>query len=1049
MRPIKLIMCAFGPYAGLAPEIEFDKFKEKGLFLITGETGAGKTMIFDAICFALYGTTSGEYRDTKNLRSEYADSKVKCYVEFHFSHQGKAYYVRRYAPNEKLGKKEDFEVALYENGIPIAIRVQEVDDAIKRLLHIDAKQFNQIAMIAQGEFRKLLNANANTRTEILRTIFGTDGYAAVASKMKDRVDDSTKKRYKIADSIIQYFGDVLADENDELNEKLQELQDNAKNTSSVWNLDDIIDVTSKIIESDHYRLTELQAKLLTEQKCLNENSKALSVATTNNEFINRLAKLQQEKAALDEKKPDIERITKLLVMQKNATRNINPVYVAWNSKCKDYAENEHKIADFKGKLDAANVAVKNASDEADAAEKKRVEAEDLLKKVQKITEEQPKYQQRDQAKQNAVQLAKEILEIEMQEKALTKEEDALKQQIVELKNTIATLKGRPAELEVAKGEKTKLDELLRKITEIINNKIPVVVARKKELAIEQNRFIVARDNYELANATRINAERIIENCRAGILAEHLLDGQKCPVCGSIHHPELAELPTESVSEEEFNKIKADEEEKLSIKNDVFTKVEQNKATLEQIEDHLKNDILDCLNETSDKEIDTLITLISAAQADTQEQLLKKQDIINHLEKDCVVLAEAEKKLEQDQERELTQINIKKQKLSENKQEKEIIRIEAEQQLKVLAELSYCDWATASEQRDIINNKAKQIMDAIGKANAKKQEAQSDVTRISSALNTLSDSLEIIKVAMDKCRSDFDACLVSQKMNSMEEFLSYLCTEEQIAAVDKEINEYDKTVDVNAKQLVQAEKDAEGISYINLDELQQKYEDNKKTVELIRENINGIEFRIKSNEGKLKNIVAQRSVYEDVMKEYNNCTRLYKLVAGQISGGKISLEQYVQMAGFDRIIKAANRRLYPMSDGQFELYRQEDMVVDKRKNNTLALVVQDNHTGRRRPVGDISGGESFKASLSLALGLSDTVSSSMGGIQMDALFIDEGFGTLDKKSIENAMEILNNLSGAHKLVGIISHREELVENIPQQINVKRTEKGSTFEITTGV
>ena len=163
--------------------------------------------------------------------------------------------------------------------------------------------------------------------------------------------------------------------------------------------------------------------------------------------------------------------------------------------------------------------------------------------------------------------------------------------------------------------------------------------------------------------------------------------------------------------------------------------------------------------------------------------------------------------------------------------------------------------------------------------------------------------------------------------------------------------------------------------------------------------------------------------------------------------KITFEQYIQAAGFDNIIAAANRRLLPMSEGQYELYRKEDSN-DKKSKTILNLEVQDNFTGHRRPVGNLSGGESFKASLSLALGLSDTVSSNLGGVQMDALFVDEGFGTLDRKSIENAMDILINLSGTDKLVGIISHREELMENIPQQIRVTKTKNGSRIEIDSG-
>ncbi|MBQ1378171.1 MAG: hypothetical protein IIY77_09385 [Lachnospiraceae bacterium] len=172
-----------------------------------------------------------------------------------------------------------------------------------------------------------------------------------------------------------------------------------------------------------------------------------------------------------------------------------------------------------------------------------------------------------------------------------------------------------------------------------------------------------------------------------------------------------------------------------------------------------------------------------------------------------------------------------------------------------------------------------------------------------------------------------------------------------------------------------------------------------------------------------------------------------MVKGKTKTGRITLEQFVQAAGFDGIIRAANRRLLPMSDNQFEMYRQEDSL-SRRSNTFLDLEVLDNYTGRRRPVGNLSGGESFKASLSLALGLSDTVSMNNGGVQMDALFVDEGFGTLDRKSIENAMDILNGLSSANKLVGVISHREELMENIPQQILVKKEKDGSHITVDLG-
>ena len=272
-------------------------------------------------------------------------------------------------------------------------------------------------------------------------------------------------------------------------------------------------------------------------------------------------------------------------------------------------------------------------------------------------------------------------------------------------------------------------------------------------------------------------------------------------------------------------------------------------------------------------------------------------------------------------------------------------------------------------------------------------------------------------------------------------------EKEITASEKTISDYQQKIETNKARLSEAKKEAEGKVRINVKELEKTVDEQNKLVESSRKTVTEVRYRLQINEEKKANIVGQQVKYDKACHQNTIHTRLYNLVKGQTGNGKITLEQYIQASGFDGIIAAANRRLKPMSDGQYELFRQEDSL-GKRSNTFLNLEVLDNYTGHRRPVGNLSGGESFKASLSLALGLSDTVSSNLGGIQMDALFVDEGFGTLDRKSIENAMDILVNLSGANKLVGIISHREELMENIPQQIRVTKTKNGSRIEIETG-
>ena len=386
--------------------------------------------------------------------------------------------------------------------------------------------------------------------------------------------------------------------------------------------------------------------------------------------------------------------------------------------------------------------------------------------------------------------------------------------------------------------------------------------------------------------------------------------------------------------------------------------------------------------------------------------------------------------------------------AEKKQNTETEKAKKETLLKTLAELSFENWKTAKSELDKAKARKKRIQDQIEKADKASKEADETLASEKSALETLKNSLTKEKKEADERKQQLEAEVKKNKFESVNDMLGFVLSENLITKVDEEISNYKQEVTTNKKQLVDAEKDAKDLKVIDIDQLKEKCASQKTEVEKKRETSNSIKNRLEGNEDKLEKITAQKSELEKSRKENDICTRLYNLVKGTTGNGKITLEQYIQAAGFDGIIAAANRRLLPMSDGQYKLYRQEDSL-GKKSNTFLDLEVLDNLTGHRRPVGNLSGGESFKASLSLALGLSDTVSKNLGGVQMDALFIDEGFGTLDRKSIESAMDILINLSGKNKLVGIISHREELMENIPQQICVKKTRDGSKLTIKTAL
>lgn len=1049
-----MIMSAFGPYAKEMPEINFEQFENRGLFLISGDTGAGKTMIFDAITYALYGVTSGRYRDNKNLRSEYAEDSVPSFVDFYFSHQGKDYHVKRCPSYERKKQRGTGTIVVSESAefaelgtTPIS-GVTQVNNAIKELLHIDDKQFKQIAMIAQGEFRELLNAKTEERTGILRTIFRTSGYKNIEDKLKQRMDKSADSKRQLENSIIQYFTEVKFTQEGELAEELMELQRKAKEVGSTWNLEELLEILQKVIAADEESLESIKAELTRAEAELQNYNDELAKAQLNNDALKRLQELQEKVQHLNEKRQEMEDCESVLKRQQMASREVYPKYVAWEGKSAEIKKTKENITSKKNECELAVEKAEKAAATLESAEQEKGKAEEYQKQCDRIKEAEPKYQQRENLRVEAHQLeaAKEEISIALEECKATETE--LNNRIEKLKLSVSQLNDKPAELERARSECDKLSELKASIEKVLSVQLEECEKKQTELSERQEDFIKIRARYDEAVDNRIKAERTLENSRAGILARDLEEGRPCPVCGSTHHPKLAELTDASVSEEEFKKLQEIEVELTEKKNNANTLAEKAKSALEVLKDTLRTTILDILENpilsvpTSGKSLEDLVMLLRDSSGVVGEKLSENTREIIALEKDCQQLTGDDEALKYAQEQETNLLAKRKEELSEKKQANETKIAENRTLLKSLEQLEFSDWSQAKLAYDEAIKKAEEILEAIAAATENKKQLDLAVNSLKTEINTHSETLkgqlEDEKALMVELEKVIAAC----NFASVEEMLKLVATESELAEIEEQINVYKQDVATNEALLKKALEDAEGREYVDIDSLKQICEAKKQSVDNIRKSSNATENRIAINREKKEKIADQKDEYSLRDKENRISSRLYSMVKGTTGNGKITLEQYIQAAGFDGIIAAANKRLLPMSGGQYELFRQENSL-GKKSNTFLDLEVLDRETGHRRAVGDLSGGESFKASLSLALGLSDTVSMNLGGIQMDALFIDEGFGTLDKSSIDNAIDTLKELSNSNKLVGIISHREELVENIPQQIRVEKSKarKGS--------
>lgn len=1060
MKPVKLKICAIGPYAGEVPEILFDQFEERGLFLISGDTGAGKTTIFDSICYALYGETSGSYRDSKNLRSEYAEPDTESYVDFFFTHQGKEYHVRRtpeYERKKSRGEGTTLQKAtavFYEEGKTPVEGLKPVDSAVKDLLHIDRDQFKQIAMIAQGEFREMLNARTDKRTEILRTIFMTGSYKDMEFRLKSRLDGAVGDRLRTENSIVQHFGDVSAQPGSELEAELKDMQYKAETSKSAWNLQDFLAVIDSIIEADSAEQAAIKARLKEQETALDEIKAKLATAEINNGLIYKVNKLKEEKDQLAEERAEIDELRTILTRQKSAAYSVAPIYNNWVAKGNEKQQAQDKISTSEKQLGTLTDEAMAAERALQSAEDRRQEAESLKRAAEKIEEDRDSYIKRDGLRSELADLGDEKERLEAEKKSIGENEADLRSRIEGYKGSIEELASRPDDLAAASALEKELDALKSALDKILGIRAGGWIKLRSDLEEKQGLYEAARTEFDAAQDRYNSAERRYEASRAGLLAGKLVEGEKCPVCGSTHHPEPAKLSDDSIDEDELNALKTEMETRRSLKETCFVNVETartekdeaEKVIIEEVKASFSNPLIGAVVTTDD--VNDIIRETEVRAKEIEDKLISVREERRELKKDCETLSETRDLLDKAQGEESQTLSRNKSENAEALQNAVVSIARAQASLEEISDLGYEDWESAEAGMKDAAARSEQLLGAIRTAEEKKKAADTRVAEKKAEINTLNDGLARTSGEEKELGRQLQKLLEEYRFAGTEDLRTFIVSEEEISSNEKRVNDYDNSVALNISQLKQAEKDAAGLEFADIEGIETEAGQKQEEVNATREESNTIGSRIRINADKRSTIEELAPKLESARRSSTTLKNLYDLVRGQTRNGKITLEQYVQATGFDGIIRAANRRLLPMSDGQFELYRQEDSL-GKRSNTFLDLEVLDNYTGHRRPVGNLSGGESFKASLSLALGLSDTVSSNLGGVRMDALFIDEGFGSLDRKSIENAMDILLNLSGSHKLVGIISHREELMESIPQQIIVTKTRDGSTIEVDCGV
>ena len=918
MRPLKLTMSAFGPYAGRV-ELDFETLGTGGLYLITGDTGAGKTTIFDAISFALFGEASGGNREPGMLRSKYADPATPTEVTLVFLYAGKEYTITRnpeYMKPKVRGKdkgdamtKQIANATLtYPDG-HLVTRPKEVTAAVRDILGIDREQFAQVAMIAQGDFLKLLLADTKERQKIFRNIFHTNLYVELQDQLSKQANKVKYQWEDVQDSIRQYIDGILCSEEYEHTDMVRQAKEGALPIAEV------LTALDALLESDATARDALEVTLQQTDAALEESVALLTKAEAREKIKKDLLKAEEKeastKALLQQHQDTLEAEQAKKPHQEQLSREITAIDLS----LKDY---DH-LAELESARQDAN------------AQKSKAEEDSIA------------------AAENKTALSAEIAALKKERKSL---------------ETIGVEKEKL--LRQKQEQHQKRTDLQKMIADIAQYH-----TQQKNWETAQNLYLAAYEKSSDLQQEYDAKNKAFLDEQAGIIAGRLEDGKPCPVCGSIHHPTPAVMADTAPTEAEVKKARKEYEKAAKETEKASTAAAKEKGKVSTQEEALL------------KQIDELLQLqeIDAAESVARDVVSELTDSIDELE---IRISQITK--DQDRKNLLDDLIPGKEK---NLSAAEELLASAREQLAS----SSASIQSLTEQ--IAALKGKLTFDSKSAATAQR--------------NALDTERKAIQTALEAAEKNYLAC--------KDELTSLSAAAQELKKQLEESTKIDMQTQLKKKDALSTQK-----AYILKEQ-------------------KAVHTRITSNTSCRKNIQSKFAELSQLEEKQKWLRALSDTANGTIKGKeKIMLETYIQTTYFDRIVARANVRLMKMTGGQYDLKRRK--TADTMRGQTgLELDVIDHYNGTERSVKTLSGGESFKASLALALGLSDEVQMSTG-IQLDTLFVDEGFGSLDPESLNQAYNTLAGLTEGNRLVGIISHVADLKERIDRQIFVTKEKSGGS-------
>lgn len=1100
MRPIKLTMSAFGPYSGEVV-VDFASLGSTGLYLVCGDTGAGKTTIFDAVSFALFGSPSGQDRTARSLRSDFASAATPTFVELEFEHRGQRYTIRRNPEYERPKLRGDgltTQTADAELRMPEAAPItgtRDVDAAILELIGIDRSQFSQIVMIAQGDFRRLLSAGTKDRAAILRKLFGTapyDEFQKALKRRRDKLEDDSKtvrnRLLALAPMISISDEDEVAEEGEEAGDAATSTRRERRDALGASEAPDAEDMLALIAEQDAadeailaVLAGEASAAAVQVETLTALSERAGQVRTAKASLEETVSKLDIAREGVEVAKAELDECSKTEPRRKELSDSVTVLsrelesYAKLGRSREEVREAAQGVRDAEGDLQEAAGNLEAMRSELVEARKK---AADLSQAPAELAEAKAAQEAAAQSVRDAeeavagcAELARRkntLVELKKGAEQAEKYRSSLDEAARAAVTALSELRSREASFSDASGAAARaralVEDLERRVDQArkdyrdLQARERVAQADERALAKAQDEYCAAREALESARGAYSRVQRAFMDAQAGILARDLVNRAPCPVCGSIEHPNPAVLADEAPAEEDvknaeaaFNAASDAANSRSNAASVARQKADGSAAELARLQEQVG----------TAEEVASLgkrlATQLDAAKADRS----KAEQALNELAELRELIKLAEKR-EKDSAAALDDARSSAEQASR-------AHASAESALdQFVASLSTADASVANERLEqaklVLANAKERCRTAQANEDARVASAdratglEAEIAKAERRSNELHAQLESLKQAFTQATAKAeslaeglsfeDEATASARLEDMRSELEDLVSAFEAAQGNLSDRELAVSKLEERANTLEAQVSALDVDdSISADELESQLNlARARANELARQKA-AAEQRRETNGEIARQLEELGDRAATVNMHFGELDSLAKTAGGTLVGKeRITFETYLQARWFDRVLAAANRRLLVMTDGRYELIRHSGQRSGSgAAQSGLDLDVRDSFTGRPRAASSLSGGESFKASLALALGLSDVVQANAGGIELDTMFVDEGFGTLDEESLQLALRTLTELSGSNKLVGIISHVDELRTSIDRKIVVEAGRTGSTLHI----